>query len=147
MIVAALSDRERYYSTHELFHEAFDYAMANYHLLEEGRHVVVKDKIDLIIANNDLRDRNEAPLEAHREYIDIQIVLSGTESYGVRDRNRCGTSCDGYDSERDIEFFEDKFENLITLHEGDFAVFFPEDAHAPLIGEGKVKKAILKIRK
>lgn len=146
MIIGALSDRERYYSTHFLFHEAFDYAIANYKLLGEGKHIVVEDKIILIIANNDLRDKNEAPLEAHRQYIDIQIVISGTESYGVRDTNRCDNSCDGYDAERDIEFFEDKFENLITLHEGDFAIFFPEDAHAPLIGEGKVKKMILKIR-
>lgn len=114
--------------------------------MEVGRYEVVEDSILLIISENDLRSVDEAPLEAHNIYIDIQIVINGTESYGVRDRDMCSCSKDGYDAERDIEFYDDKVSNIVTLVPDDFVIFFPEDAHAPLIGNGRVKKAIFKIR-
>ncbi len=32
------------------------------------------------------------------------------------------------------------------LTAGQFAIFFPEDVHAPMIGEGTIKKLIIKVR-
>ena len=147
MVISALSYCERYYSLNPLFKRAFEFAIENGANLEEGKHTIEENKLYIIIANNDLRREEEAPLEAHNEYIDIQIVLKGCESFGVKDRALCLNYCDGYNEENDIEFFNDKFDNKINLAEGDFVIFFPEDAHAPLIGNGKVKKIILKIHK
>jgi beta-galactosidase beta subunit len=31
------------------------------------------------------------------------------------------------------------------LHVGQMAIFLPEDGHAPMIGEGKIKKCIVKV--
>jgi len=31
------------------------------------------------------------------------------------------------------------------LNERQFAIFFPEDAHAPMLGEGAVRKLIFKL--
>ena len=50
-----------------------------------------------------------------------------------------------YDAEKDIEFFEDVPDSYVTVLPGEFAVFFPEDAHAPLIGTGEVHKVVIKV--
>ena len=48
---------------------------------------------------------------------------------------------------RDIEFFDCELETWFTLQPGEFALFFPNDAHAPLVGEEKsIRKAVFKIR-
>lgn len=146
MVLSTLSDSKRYYSMHPLFERAFEFYSQTGRNFDEGRHSIEGDDLILIISNGAMRPADEAPLEAHNKYIDIQIVISGTESYGVRDRRLCKHSDGGYDSERDIEFFYDEFSNLVTLSPEDFVIFFPEDAHAPLIGRGDVKKAIFKIK-
>jgi len=32
----------------------------------------------------------------------------------------------------------------LTNHQ--FAIFFPEDVHAPMIGEGQIKKMVIKVK-
>jgi YhcH/YjgK/YiaL family protein len=59
----------------------------------------------------------------------------------------CGQIYKDYDEAKDIEFFNDKPGLTIVLNEGHFAIFFPNDAHAPLRGEKPVKKCIVKINK
>lgn len=146
MIISSLNNRTKYYSMNTLFEKAFNFALDNIYTLAEGEYCVEEDNIYLIITEGELRSEFEAPLEAHNIYIDIQIVIRGIECFGVRDRSRCNFSKEKYDKECDIEFYDDKFENRVTLVENDFIIFFPEDAHAPLIGEGCVRKAIIKIR-
>ena len=51
-----------------------------------------------------------------------------------------------YDEINDIAFLEESPENFISLGEDNIAVIFPHDAHAPLIGEGFIKKAVIKIK-
>lgn len=88
--------------------------------------------------------------EAHRKYLDIQLLLEGEEIieytplYGLKTKDK-------YDEGRDIEFFFDG-NNTITpvkLENGLFAVFYPQDAHKPQLkfqNCRKVKKAVVKIK-
>jgi beta-galactosidase beta subunit len=32
------------------------------------------------------------------------------------------------------------------LQAGMFSIYFPEDVHAPMIGEGPIKKVVMKVR-
>jgi YhcH/YjgK/YiaL family protein len=50
-----------------------------------------------------------------------------------------------YDEEKDFGLFSDPPENWVTVTPGKFAIFFPEDAHAPLISDGIIRKAVIKI--
>jgi YhcH/YjgK/YiaL family protein len=50
-----------------------------------------------------------------------------------------------YDPQKDIAFFADRPDTWIHVPAGRFAIFFPEDAHAPLGGLGLLKKAVVKI--
>ena len=43
------------------------------------------------------------------------------------------------------EFFNDAPSTYFTILPGEFAIFFPGDGHAPLIGEGETKKIIIKV--
>ncbi len=46
----------------------------------------------------------------------------------------------------DVVFFEDTVREWISIEGSTCAVFFPDDAHAPLGGEGACKKIVVKIR-
>ena len=51
-----------------------------------------------------------------------------------------------YNEKNDITFFEDEATTFIKVSPGEFAIFFPEDGHAPGIAEGKFRKVIVKVR-
>ena len=55
------------------------------------------------------------------------------------------SSVNGYDSENDFELFHDTPTTYFSLTPGEFVVFLPQDAHAPLIGSGELRKIIFKI--
>jgi YhcH/YjgK/YiaL family protein len=98
-----------------------------------------------MVSRSPARHRSEARLEAHRKHIDIQYLIAGIEEMGWRSRSRCQQPLDRYDAEKDIEFFGDTPDSYITVRPGEFAIFFPDDAHAPLIGAGGVHKVVIKV--
>ena len=91
------------------------------------------------------RSRNRAKLECHRKYIDIQLVLEGTDEMGWKPLLDCHKPLADYSTEKDIQFFSDAPASWIATPPGAFCIFFPEDAHAPLVSEGNIRKVILKI--
>ena len=98
------------------------------------------------IGSEPMRSAEAAKLEAHRHYIDIQIPLDGSEGYGWRPTQELTQSVAGYQAERDVEFFHDRPSAHIHVRPGEFLILFPEDAHAPLIGnEAEIKKLVFKI--
>ena len=92
-----------------------------------------------------LRSLKDAPLEAHDRYIDIQYCIKGEEDFGWSERKDC-TVRQPYDNERDIVFFDAAKSVSFSLVGGEFAIFYPEDAHAPLVGEGTVEKIVVKVK-
>jgi len=91
------------------------------------------------------KGRENAPLERHIRNIDIHLTLAGTDVIGWRPTDLC-TSADGeFDALNDIGFFTDPAEVWVPVPVGGFAIFFPEDAHAPLAGQGAIRKVVLKI--
>lgn len=85
--------------------------------------------------------------EAHRNYIDIQIVLSGNEKIGYANI-KDGKTVVAYDVNRDIEFLSADCE-YIKAYVGRFFIFFPQDLHHPCITDGNqsdIKKAVFKIK-
>lgn len=114
--------------------------------LPSGKLVIDADNIWVVIVDSDLRTVDAARLEAHDRYIDIQVPLSGPESYGLRPRGECTRPDGAFDTENDIIFFSDPVQAVLSRNPGEPIIFYPEDAHAPLIGEGRIHKAIFKVR-
>lgn len=146
MIVASLPDCRIYESLHPHFRKAFDALLqTDFSRLEDGKYPIDGQRIYMTVGRYPLRRTDEAPIEVHDRFIDIQYVIEGCEGYGWKSREACREPQGAMDRERDILFFRDTPSTVFTLEPGRFAVFFPQDGHAPLIGEGEVRKCIIKV--
>ena len=146
MIQGSLAEIGRYYSLHPAFERVIGYFLSHRDEFAEGRNPVDEANY-VVLTHTPLRPAQKAPLEVHDDYIDIQILLEGAEeSFGVAPRRNLIAPRGEMDRERDILFYDDPPQYRVTIRPGEFVAFFPEDAHAPLIGEGEITKAILKIK-
>ena len=148
VVVDRLDELGRYLSLNSRFARAWEFLQAarqQPESLADGRHVLEEGRLWVIIESADGRGQEGAPLESHRKMIDIQVVLEGVERIGWRAQPDCRVSTQAYQEERDIEFYADSPRFWLDLQPGEFAIFFPADAHAPLAGEGRVRKAIAKV--
>jgi biofilm protein TabA len=146
MILDTLTQAERYLALHPLFPRAFDFLRhTDLHALTAGRHAVDGEKIFAIAEACAGRTRADAQLECHRRYIDIQLVLAGIDEMGWKPLAECVDPATDYDAARDIRFFNDAPSSWIATPPGSFCLFFPDDAHAPLVSTGLIRKVVLKI--
>lgn len=146
MILDRLQNAARYVSLHQGFAEAF--AFLNQPKLSElaaGRYDIAGEQVYAMVAKNTGRAREAARLEAHRKYIDIQLVLSGNDQMGWKPHLPDSRIQTPYDDAKDIEFCADWPDAWISVGPGQFAIFFPEDDHAPLVGNGEIHKVIVKV--
>jgi YhcH/YjgK/YiaL family protein len=65
---------------------------------------------------------------------------------GWKPRQDCKSEREPYNAEKDVLFYTDKPDMFFQLTDGQFAIFFPEDVHAPMIGEGEIKKLVIKVK-
>ena len=114
--------------------------------LENGKHAIDGDNLFVNIVDSKMKTPEEARLEVHDRYIDIQVPLSKAESFGVKPRSAC-TEPDGeFNAEKDILFYNDRDWETVTVEAGKAVTFDTDTAHAPLIGEGTMHKAIFKVK-
>ena len=120
--------------------------LRSYPLAESPTGVLVDgDKAYVTVKDHQLKKKEDARVEAHDKYIDIQIVIRGTESFGWVSRSDCKTVQTPMNEEKDIIFYADAPTTYVTLSSGQMVIFFPGDGHAPLVGDGTVRKAIVKV--
>ncbi len=148
MILDSIKNAELYYSISPRLQKAFEYIQAtNLAELELGRHSIEGDDIFINIMERDLKREGEAKLEVHDLYADIQIVVSGEqEGFGYLERCCLKQPQAPFDAVKDIQLFDDEYQTIYFIRPGQFTLLLPEDAHAPLIGEGHVRKAVVKVR-
>lgn len=147
MILTTLADSGRIEPLHPLFKRFFDY-VKEHDLLHAplGRIEVDGDRLFINNVEADLTDAATQPLEAHREYIDVHVVLDGEEHFGWRPLADCAAVRQSYDPAADCALYADRPSSWLTLRPGQAAIVFPEDPHAPVVGEGRVRKLIGKIK-
>ena len=146
MIFSTISQSDRYAALHPLFPRAFEYTRNTDLLtLAPGRYPIVGEQLFVIVENVSGRTRAEARLECHRKYIDIQLVLEGVDEMGWKALADCTQPVSDYSAEKDIRFFHDAPASWIATPPGAFCIFFPEDAHAPLVSAAQIRKVIFKI--
>ncbi len=144
MILDSLTHATRYESLHPAFGDAFRFLRGVYGIPDGSREIRGKDLYAMISTSHG-KPREEAFLESHRRYIDIHFCLEGTEEIGWRALARCAAVNVPYDSSKDVETYTDTPETWCVLPAGSFAIFFPEDAHAPLVSHGMLRKAVIKV--
>ena len=146
MIFDTIANADRYAPLHPLFSRAFEFIRStDLSALAAGRYSIVGDDLFVIVESVAGRSRDEAKLECHRKYIDIQLVLEGVDEMGWKALCDCCEPVADYSMEKDIQFFRDVPTSWISTPPGAFCIFFPEDAHAPLVASGQVRKVIFKV--
>ncbi len=146
MILDHLDNCDQYRRLHPLFDRAMNFLrrpdMAE---LKHGRHDIVGEQLFALVSVGVGKGKTPARLEAHRKYIDVQFTLSGEELIGWRPTGLCKNASEPYEAAKDIEFFADRPFLWAQVPASCFAVFFPQDAHAPLAGEGPIHKVVVKL--
>ena len=134
MIKDHINNAHRYDDLHPNFRSVLEILQSlNLNALQPG-HIELDGKYVYININEtNSKTKEEALLESHRQYIDIQMPLTGTETFGIKQTAECTKPIDEFDTERDIIFYKDTPNEYITLDKGEFVIFFPEDTHAPCI--------------
>ena len=146
MILDRLECADRYAGLNPYFEKAFDFLrQTRLEELAPGRNEIDGDRVYAMVLRGPGRSRDEARLEAHRKYIDIQVSLSGTDEIGWKGKSLCTEPDGDYDPGGDCELFTDTPDAWVAVGPGSFAVFFPEDAHAPMVADGELHKVVVKV--
>jgi len=146
MIVDSLARASRYETFLPGLKAGFDFlARTDLARLENGRHEINDTQAFALVAREQGRGKENSLLEAHRKYLDIQYIIEGEDLIGWLPTASCRRVSSPYDAERDLEFFYDRPDTWLVLPAGMWAIFMPEDAHAPLATQSPVHKVIVKI--
>jgi YhcH/YjgK/YiaL family protein len=148
MIIDSLHNAAKYYSLHPNFKKAFDYVNQNdIAALEPGAFEITEGlKIIVIHGEGTSREESIKGFECHDQNIDIQISIKGPETFAWKPREKCISPNGDYSDERDVRFFHDKPDMFFELQEKQFAILYPEDVHAAMIGSGLLKKIVFKVK-
>lgn len=147
MILDSLNNTEKVERLHPLFKKAFDYIKAtDFSKLEDGKYELEGSRLFISVVTLSGKDKKDAAVETHKKYIDIQLPLLGVEKIGWKPGCELQEESIPYDEEKDIAFYVDRPTAYTKIYPGQFAVYFPEDGHAPGIGEGSIRKMIVKVQ-
>lgn len=147
MVIDTLENLKLYVSTCPLFKDVVEFIEANdLNALPEGKTMIKGGDLFVNVQNAKGKTADEAVMETHNVMIDIQIPLDGPETYGYTPL--CKLPATEYNAEKDITKYPGvKAESYVTCTPGMFAIFYPQDGHAPCISDApSIKKAIFKVK-
>lgn len=117
--------------------------------LENGVYVI-NPRVKAIVSEYTTKALNEYGYEAHREYIDIQYLISGKEKICCLPLEYLKVRLQ-YNEEQDAAFYEET--NLrpqeLLIGNGFFTILYPQDGHMPQLCVKEpetVKKVVIKVR-
>ncbi|MBO5703318.1 MAG: YhcH/YjgK/YiaL family protein [Bacteroidaceae bacterium] len=146
MILTTLKDSDRYNSLHPYFKQVFDYIKQNdLANVEPGRITLIPEKLFINVCDAKLIERENQKLEVHRKYIDIHLPLSAPETIGWAPLNALGESENPFNETDDFALYPEEATIYFTVLPGQALIVYPEDAHAPIIGQGTLRKLIVKV--
>lgn len=151
MITAQLSTHHRYEGLVPGLAEAFAWLHSvKDNPPEPGRYEIDGDRVFAIVVNYTTAPRIEKILEGHYNYLDVQYLAAGGPEAIYYTPAETASAEEDYDPEKDfIKYEPDAADSMVVLHKGDFAIFFPEDAHMPGAAfdqPAPVTKIVVKVR-
>ncbi len=147
MVLDTIENAGRSYALHPGFKPAFEYLKSqDLDTVTDGRHEIDGDRLYMVVSRGMGKGKEKAKFESHQRYIDIQCTISGTDVIGWKNIGQCAGEGQGYNPEKDIEFYASRTEAWVPVPAGTFGIYFPEDVHAPKGAEGELFKVILKVK-
>ena len=148
MILDKIENAKLYSGIHPGIAKALDYiTSSDFANLPMGKHEIDGEALFVILKENPTNTIEDQLLESHIKYIDVQYVVKGIENMGVT-INSGQKAKKAYDDKDDYMLFQEPYD-MITVKEGMFAIFFPDDIHMPDLTTSEpslVKKAVFKVR-
>ncbi|NTV14791.1 MAG: DUF386 domain-containing protein [Desulfobulbaceae bacterium] len=140
----------QFYPLGAAWREAFDFLRHATPELPDGKHHLQGEKIFAIVMGYQTQPPATSELEAHRRYLDIQVLLAGRE--GVDCHNLADLQIrQPYDPATDAELYQPPATPpaRFILSPSTFLAFFPHDAHMPCLtleqGPEAVRKVVIKV--
>jgi len=149
MILDTLKNSARYCGMNPAFKEAFAFLeRAVRENLPDGRYELDGDKLYAMVQAYETKNEADTKWEAHKKYIDIQFMISGTEIIGWDSIDNLPAD-QVYNEEYDCYVYQAPSATALILESGTFAVFYPEDLHKPgqaYPAPAPIKKVVVKIK-
>ncbi len=149
MILDVLENNARYSKLHPGFAKAFAFLeSAQKELPPVGRYDLDGDAVYALVQQYDTIPAEDTKWEAHRKYIDIQFIHSGSE---IISWDTIGNLPEGeeYNETKDAYLYKAAGKSPLELEAGSFAIFYPEDLHRPkelCHAACPVTKIVIKVR-
>ncbi|MEE3482027.1 MAG: YhcH/YjgK/YiaL family protein [Lachnospiraceae bacterium] len=98
-----------------------------------GEKQVVNDGFFFTLQTYETKEEKAAKFEAHKEYVDIQMMVSGKEFIDIASTKSL-TVKEPYDENKDVAFYNPpkRFARML-LNAGSYVILYPEDAHRPTV--------------
>ena len=148
MIADSLDHAARYAALHPAFGRAFEW-LAGFDPSTADGNYPIGDGSEARVMSYRTSPAADRRWESHRRYIDIQLVVSGSERIDVADIALL-SGATAYDEPADVVFYEGAPDgaSAVLLRAREFAIFFPHDGHRPGIAHGEprdVRKVVVKV--
>ena len=147
MISDTLDNLGKYQGINPLFADVVEFLKKNdLNVMEDGKYPIKGKDLFLNLTTAKGKAPDEAEVETHVKMIDIQMPLDGPETYGYTPL--CNLPEEEYNAEKDVTMYPGLMaESFIDCQPGMFAIFFPQDGHAPCITMApEIRKAIFKVK-
>ena len=151
MFFDTMKNKELYYTLHPKFAKAFAFLeQAAEQDLTPGKHEIDGEELYASVQAYDTKAPQDGSFEGHRNYIDIQYIISGIESIEVIDLSKAVAKTE-YDAQNDYALYQDHPKAVKAVIEGgEYGIFFPHDIHKPgMAADGvsaPVKKIVVKVK-
>lgn len=151
MIIDNIKNANSYKKLHQNIEKALEFIEKNdLKNFEDGKYEISQDVFG-IVQTYKTKPQSEGKAEVHRIYTDIQYMISKAEKMGYKELSGF-IEDEKYDEEKDIAFSSlenSKDLEFVTVKEGDFVIFMPQDVHMPSIAVNEpceIKKIIIKLK-
>lgn len=146
MIVDLLANSRLYQGMGARIDRAFEYLRkTDLAALETGDHVIDSKNIYARVLTYTTRLMEQGVWEAHRHYLDLQVIVQGAERICYAPLGRLTTG--EYDEARDFWRLSGDGD-VVTLLAGSFMLLWPTDGHMPCLAveaPATVRKVVIKI--
>jgi YhcH/YjgK/YiaL family protein len=147
MILDNIKNASLYYNLSERIQLGLKYLQeTDLSKLEPGKYEIDGTNVYAAVSSYDTRTMDLVKWEAHKKYIDIQYIIEGTEKMGYSYITEMNSPTE-YNETKDVLFYQGNGD-FVTVKSGNFAIFFPEDVHAPNMAvdtPSAVKKVVVKV--
>lgn len=148
MIFGNIKDVEEYGFLEENVLKCLEYAKNNELVdFEKGSHEIEGDNLFVNIVEYETTTLENRIWEAHRQYLDLHLMLKGTEEIDVNFIDNMVQK--EFVEKDDFLPLEGEKNSHVVLSAGDFLICYPKDGHRTAIqvnGPEQIKKAIFKLR-